>query len=56
MDAQLGDDQLNTQKFLGLIHHPNAAGILVLGLGCENNNIIEMKNRLGNMMKNALNS
>ena len=46
--SQLGDDQLNTQKILtGLIHHPNAAGILVLGLGCENNNIIEMKKQIG---------
>ena len=29
--SQLGDDQLNTQRILcGLIHHPNAGGILVL--------------------------
>ena len=46
--SQLGDDQLNTQKILtGLIRHPNAAGVLVLGLGCENNNIDEMKKQLG---------
>lgn len=46
--SQLGDDQLNTQKILaGLINHPNAAGVLVLGLGCENNNIDEMKKHLG---------
>lgn len=46
--SQLGDDHINTQKVLsGLIHHPNAAGILVLGLGCENNNIEEMKKILG---------
>ncbi len=46
--SQLGDDQLNTQKILcGLIHHPNAGGILVLGLGCENNGIEEMKKVLG---------
>ena len=38
--SQLGDDQYNTQKILsGLICHPNAAGVLVLGLGCENNRI-----------------
>lgn len=38
--SQLGDDQCNTQKILsGLICHPNAAGVLVLGLGCENNRI-----------------
>ena len=31
-----------------MINHPNAAGVLVLGLGCENNNIDEMKKLLGN--------
>ena len=46
--SQLGDDQLNTQRILcGLIHHPNAGGVLVLGLGCENNGIGEMKKVLG---------
>ncbi|MGL4368321.1 MAG: UxaA family hydrolase, partial [Spirochaetota bacterium] len=38
--SQLGDDQIYTQKILaGLVRHPNAGGVLVLGLGCENNNI-----------------
>jgi altronate hydrolase len=38
--SQLGDDQATTQAILkGLINHPNASGVLVLGLGCENNNI-----------------
>ncbi len=46
--SQLGDDQLNTQKLLaGLINHPNAGGVLVLSLGCENNNLNEMKKVLG---------
>jgi altronate hydrolase len=36
--SQLGDDLANTQKVLaGLVKHPNAAAVLVLGLGCENN-------------------
>jgi altronate hydrolase len=36
--SQLGDDLSNTQRVLaGLIRHPNAGGVLVLGLGCENN-------------------
>jgi altronate hydrolase len=36
--SQLGDDLENTRKVLaGLIRHPNAGGVLVLGLGCENN-------------------
>jgi len=46
--SQLGDDQLTTQKILcGLINHPNAAAVLVLGLGCENSNIDELKKVLG---------
>jgi altronate hydrolase len=40
----MGDDQYNTQKTLvGLVLHPNTAGVLVLGLGCENNNITVFK-------------
>ena len=46
--SQLGDDQSVTQLILkGLVNHPNAAGVLVLGLGCENNNIAEFKKVLG---------
>lgn len=46
--SQLGEDNVLTQKILcGLINHPNAGGVLVLGLGCENNNIGEMKRMLG---------
>ncbi len=47
--SQLGEDSLRTMQILcGLICHPNAGGILVLGLGCENNNIGEIKKVLGN--------
>ena len=46
--SQLGDDMKTTQLILkGLITHPNAGGVLVLGLGCENNNIPEMQKVLG---------
>lgn len=46
--SQLGGDHLHTQQILcGLIKHPNAGGVLVLGLGCENNNIDELKKVLG---------
>lgn len=42
--SQLGDDHENTQKLLaGMVRHPNAAGVLVLSLGCENNNLNEFK-------------
>lgn len=48
--SQLGDDQKVTQQILkGLIMHPNAGGVLVLGLGCENNNIAVFKEVLGDV-------
>lgn len=46
--SQLGGDLKLTQLILkGLVNHPNAGGVLVLGLGCENNNIDEFKRILG---------
>lgn len=46
--SQMGDDQENTREALaGLINHPNAGGVLVLGLGCENTNIGVLKEYLG---------
>ena len=46
--SQLGDDQKTTQLILrGIVNHPNAAGVLVLGLGCENNSIAAFKDILG---------
>ncbi len=46
--SQLGGDHRLTQKILrGLIQHPNAGGVLVLGLGCENNNLSVFKEMLG---------
>lgn len=45
--SQMGDDQENTRTILtDLIQHPNAGGVLVLGLGCENSNIDVLKNYL----------
>jgi altronate hydrolase len=42
--SQLGGDLLTTQKILaGLVHHPNAGGVLVYGLGCENNTVDSFK-------------
>lgn len=36
--SQLGEDHENTKKVLrNMVHHPNAGGILIVGLGCENN-------------------
>lgn len=46
--SQLGGDMELTQKILRLmVNHPNAGGVLVLGLGCENNNIAVFKKVLG---------
>ncbi len=46
--SQLGDDHENTRKILmDAVLHPNAGGVLVLGLGCENNNLYEFKEALG---------
>jgi len=47
--SQMGEDQENFRKVFGnLVHHPNAGGILVLGLGCENSNIDVLKPYIGN--------
>lgn len=46
--SQLGDDHRTTRQILiDLVNHPNAGAVLVLGLGCENNNIPEFKAALG---------
>lgn len=46
--SQMEGDQENTRKILAdLIKHPNAGGVLVLGLGCENSNIDVLKPYLG---------
>lgn len=38
--SQLGDDLSHTRKLIaGLAAHPNAGGVLILGLGCENNQL-----------------
>ncbi len=46
--SQLGDDLRYTQKVLaGLARHPNTAAVLVLGLGCENNQMNSFLQFLG---------
>ncbi|MDO4438383.1 MAG: altronate dehydratase family protein [Eubacteriales bacterium] len=53
--SQMGDDQENTRTILAdLINHPNAAGVLVLGLGCENSNIDVLKAYLGEIDENRV--
>jgi len=46
--SQLGGDHETTKKILrGLVRHPNAGGVLVLGLGCENNQLSDFIPFLG---------
>ncbi len=46
--SQMGEDQEHTRTILAdLIQHPNAGGVLVLGLGCENSNIDVLKPYIG---------
>lgn len=53
--SQMGDDQENTRMALAdLIKHPNAGAVLVLGLGCENSNVNEIKKYLGDYDKDRI--
>ncbi len=46
--SQLGADHEMTRSILaGLAHHPNAGGVLIVGLGCENNTIESFREKLG---------
>ncbi len=45
--SQMGEDQENTRAILAdLACHPNAGGVLVLGLGCENSGVEEIQKRI----------
>jgi len=47
--SQLGDDHEKTRNILaGLAEHPNAGGVLLVGLGCENNTMASFRKALGN--------
>lgn len=46
--SQLGDDHENTRKILrDMVLHPNAGGVLIVGLGCENNQVSAFRELLG---------
>ena len=46
--SQMGEDQEHTRQILAdLATHPNAGGVLVLGLGCENSGIAAIRERMG---------
>lgn len=47
--SQLGQDHANTRSALAaLATHPNAGGVLLLGLGCENNRLSALRSTMGN--------
>ena len=47
--SQMGEDHENTKIALqAMVKHPNAGGVLVVGLGCENNQIDSFRETLGN--------
>jgi altronate hydrolase len=53
--SQLGDDLSHTQRVLaGLMRHPNAGGVLILGLGCENNQLDALLQLAGDVDRSRL--
>ena len=50
--SQLGEDHETTANILAaLAHNPNAGGVLIVALGCENNTLESFKKRLGDYSK-----
>lgn len=46
--SQLGQDHENTRTMLqNMVRHPNAGAVLVIGLGCENNQVDVFRQTLG---------
>ena len=53
--SQLGDDLSNTRTILAaLAQHPNAGGVVVVGLGCENNQMSELLKAAPNLDPNRV--
>ena len=53
--SQLSDDHENTRKILrDLVLHPNAGAVLVVGLGCENNQPDKFEELLGDYDKERI--
>ncbi|HBO37706.1 MAG TPA: altronate hydrolase, partial [Pasteurellaceae bacterium] len=53
--SQLGDDHKNTRMMLqNMVKHPNAGAVLVIGLGCENNQIDIFRETLGEFDENRV--
>jgi altronate hydrolase len=53
--SQLGDDLAHTRRVLAsLIVHPNAGGVLVVGLGCESNQLDQLLAEAGDYDKSRV--
>lgn len=53
--SQLGDDHENTRKILrDMVLHPNAGGALIIGLGCENNQVSVFRELLGDVNESRI--
>lgn len=53
--SQMGDDHATTKEILqNIVKHPNAGGVLVIGLGCENNQVAQFKETLGDYDPNRI--
>ncbi len=53
--SQMGQDHTMTRTYLqNMVKHPNAGGVLVLGLGCENNQMKAFMETLGDYDKSRV--
>lgn len=53
--SQLGEDHENTKKTLrDMVLHPNAGAVLVVGLGCENNQPVVFREFIGSYDKDRI--
>ena len=53
--SQLGGDHENTRTVLSdMVHHPNAGGVLVVSLGCENNQLDAFRQLVGPVDENRV--
>ena len=53
--SQMGDDHAQTRELLAaLCRHPNAGGVLVVGLGCENNKMEDFRVLFGPEHQNKM--
>jgi len=53
--SQLGDDLQHTRRLLAsLAVHPNAGGVVIIGLGCENNQLDRLLDGMENMDRDRI--